>query len=105
MSSTIYSTIKTNKMTITIITERTRAEHIKEDARGHYTAELFEPKDKISADQLGVKLTFPDYFNADMAALIMFHVGVSYGLDKGIAISVPSFKPDRFKDISVDGRN
>lgn len=92
-------------MTITIITDRTRAEHIKEDARGHYTAELFEPKDKISPDQLGVKVTFPDYFNADMAALIMFHVGVSYGLDKGIAISVPSFKPDRFKDISVDGRN
>lgn len=88
-------------MTITIITERSRAEHIKEDARGHYTAELFEPKDKISADQLGVKLTFPDYFNADMAALIMFHVGVSYGLDKVIEF----YKPNKFKDISVDGRN
>lgn len=94
-------------MEITIITERERAEHIKEDARGHYTAELFEPKDKISSDQLGVKVTFPEYFNADMAALIMFHVGVSYGLDKGMSLAIPSYKPSQFKseDISVNGRN
>jgi hypothetical protein len=36
-----------------------------------------------------------------MVSLLIFHAGFNVGLDKGCEI----YKPDRFKDISVDGRN
>lgn len=90
-------------MTITIITDKERATHILNDGQGYYTAELFDPKEKMNPDQTGVKVTFPSYYNADMAALLMFHVGIKFGLDKGCEVLLPSYKPDKFKDISVPG--
>lgn len=84
-------------MTITIITDAERANHILNDGSGYYTAELFEPKDKLNSTQTGVKITFPDYYNADMAALLLFHVGIKFGLDKGFEVLQPSWKPDTFK--------
>lgn len=91
-------------MTITIITDKDRADSLLKNAYGYYQAEQFDPEHKMSSDQVGVRLTFPDYYNVDMISLLMFHNGIKHGIDKSIETI---YKPDRFKsdNISVSGRN
>lgn len=91
-------------MTITIITDLERATHIFKDGKGYYTAELFEVKDKLFPSQTGVRVTFPNDYTSDMVALLMFHVGISFGMDKMSNLH-DNYKPNQFKNISVDGRN
>jgi hypothetical protein len=88
-------------MTITLIIEKERAEQIHAAKSIHYSTELFEPEQKIIENHIGIKFTFLDFYTFDMAALLIFHAGFNVGLDKGCEI----YKPDRFKNISVDGRN
>jgi len=90
-------------MTINIIIDQERANYIINQKSAYYEAELFDVKDKINPYQIGVKITFPDWINHDSIALLMFHIGISFGIDKGI--EVLNYKPNQFKDISVDGRN
>jgi hypothetical protein len=90
-------------MTITLITSKTRAIHIFESGQGYYQAELFEPTDKMYSDQTGVRLTFPDWMDAEAIALLMFHTGVSYGLTDGIRLYNPSYTPTKKKIDDVMG--
>lgn len=92
-------------MTITIILDKERAEYVKNDNSAYYDVELFDVKDKIKPDQIGVKITFPDWLNHDAIALLMFHCGIRFGLEKATSFFEPTYKPTQFKDISVDGRN
>ena len=105
VSSTIYSTIKTNKMTITIITDKERALHLVSSRNGYYEIETFDPEVKVNADQVGLRIKFPEYYTTDMAALLLFHAGIRFGLDKGLETIKETYKPNAFKGISVDGRN
>jgi hypothetical protein len=95
--------IKTTAMTITLITSKDRAIHIFESGAGYYQAELFEPTDKMYDDQTGVRLTFKEWMDAEAIALIMFHTGVSYGLESGIKTFNPSYKPNRYKVNDIMG--
>jgi hypothetical protein len=88
-------------MTITLVIDKQRAEQIHSAKTIHYETELFEPEQKLLDSHIGIKFTFPDFYSTDMVSLLIFHAGFNVGLDKGCEI----YKPDRFKDISVDGRN
>lgn len=88
-------------MTITLVIDKERAEQIHAAKTIHYDTELFEPEHKLFETQIGIKFTFPEYYSTDMVGLLIFHAGFNVGIDKGCQI----YKPDRFKDISVDGRN
>jgi hypothetical protein len=88
-------------MTITLVIDKERAEQINKSESIHYTTELFEPEQKLSDSHIGIKFTFPDFYSTDMVSLLIFHAGFNVGLDKGCEI----WRPDRFKNISVDGRN
>ena len=90
-------------MTITFITSKDRAIHIFESGSGYYQAELFEPTHKMYGDQTGVRLTFKEWMDAEAIALIMFHTGVSYGLNAGIKVFTPSYKPNQHKVDDIMG--
>ena len=92
-------------MTITIITDKEKALHLVSSRNGYYEVETFDPGVKVNADQVGLRIKFPEYYTNDMAALLLFHAGIRFGLDKGLQTIKETYKPNAFKDISVDGRN
>ncbi len=88
-------------MTIEIIIDKERAQYIKDHKSTYYSAELFEVKDKISKDQQGVRIAFEPWMTYESMMLVMFHVGINFGIDKGIEVLRPSWKPTEFKSEDI----
>lgn len=88
-------------MTLEIVIDKERAEYVKAHKSMYYSAELFEVKDKITSDSVGVRMKFEPWMTYESIMLVMFHVGINFGIDKGIEILRPSWKPTEFKSEDI----
>lgn len=91
-------------MTITLTLSKPRAEYIvSKSGKGYnHIATLDETVESSFEDQVGIHITFPDYWSNEMCLLHMFHLGVMYDYNNDLKVLN---KPNQFKGISVDGRN
>ena len=91
-------------MTITFTLGRPRAEYIvsKSGPGYNHTAVIDETIQGSFPDQVGIHITFPDYWSNEICLLHMFHLGVMYDYRNDLKLLN---KPTQFKGISVDGRN
>lgn len=91
-------------MTITLSLCRPRAEYIVSKSGDGYnhTAVIDETIECSFDDQVGIHITFPDYWSYEICLLHMFHLGVTYDYRNDLQVLN---RPNKFKDISVSGRN